>query len=58
MGLADVVDSGASCSEVTWLLGRSRLLENGSLHSAGISLDGAQRAAELLASMVMPASIQ
>lgn len=58
MGLADVVDSGASCAEVTWLLGRSRLLENGSLHSAGISLDGAQRAAELLASMVMPASIQ
>lgn len=57
LGLADVVDSGASYSEVMWFLGRDRLLDSGSLSSAGISLDGAERAAELVSSMVArPAS--
>ena len=37
--------------EVTWLLQRSRLLEEGATAAAGIRLDGAQRAAEQVAAL-------
>lgn len=57
MGLADVVDFGASHSEIMWLLGQSRLLNPVSLSSAGIHLNGADRAARILSSSVLrPAS--
>jgi predicted glycosyltransferase len=51
LGLADVVDEGASADEVAWLLGRSRLLPEGALADAGIHLDGADRAASRLTSL-------
>ena len=45
LGVADVVDGEASLEEVTWLLGRPRLLPPDALETAGIRLDGAERAA-------------
>jgi predicted glycosyltransferase len=45
LGLADIVDEHAAVEEVVWLLRRSRLLPAGSLAEAGITLDGARRAA-------------
>jgi len=46
LGLADVVDEGADAEEVNWLLDRDRQASPDQLSAAGISLDGAQRAAE------------
>jgi predicted glycosyltransferase len=46
LGLADVVDERVSATEVAWLLSRPRLLPEGALEQAGISLDGHLRAAE------------
>jgi predicted glycosyltransferase len=48
LGLADVVDEGAAAEEVNWLLDRDREATAAQLHAAGISLDGARRAAELV----------
>ena len=48
MGLADVVDEGASLSEVIWLLERPRRLPEGAAQEAGLSLDGASVAIEQL----------
>jgi predicted glycosyltransferase len=49
LGLADVLDEQAPAEEAVWLLRRDRLLAAGALDSAGIHLDGAQRAAAGLA---------
>jgi predicted glycosyltransferase len=46
LGLADVVDEGADAEEVNWLLDRDRRATPAQLGEAGISLDGARRAAE------------
>ncbi len=48
LGLADMVDEDASVEEVLWLLRRDRLLPPGALSSAGLALDGAERAAETI----------
>lgn len=45
LGLADVVDAGVGGTEVSWLLDQPRRLDHGALDRAGISLDGAARAA-------------
>jgi predicted glycosyltransferase len=45
MDVADVVDDEVSPEELTWLLGRPRVLPPGALDAAGIRLDGAERAA-------------
>lgn len=51
LGVADVVDAGASLEEVMWLLSRPRLLRPGDLADAGIRLDGAARAAARIADL-------
>ncbi|MEZ5215282.1 MAG: hypothetical protein R2705_01765 [Ilumatobacteraceae bacterium] len=48
LGLADVVDAGADADELTWLLHRPRRLLAGDLSRAGITLDGAARATDVL----------
>lgn len=48
LGLADVVDESASPDEVAWLLDQPRLLPAGACERAGMSLDGASFAAQLL----------
>lgn len=48
LGLADVVDEDAPAEEVVWLLQRDRVLADGQLAGAGIHLDGAHRAAEVV----------
>lgn len=53
LGLADVVDAEATAAEVAWLLDRPRRLEPGALERAGLSLDGARRAAEHISSRAM-----
>lgn len=49
LGLADVVDAGAEAAEVVWLLDRSRELAPHIAADAGISFDGADRAAAHIA---------
>jgi predicted glycosyltransferase len=51
LGLADVVDEPASAAEVAWLLRRPRVLAPDDLVVAGISLDGAARAARQLVAL-------
>jgi predicted glycosyltransferase len=51
LGLADVVDEGADAEEVSWLLDRDRQLTPAHLGAAGISLEGAQRAAQLIVAL-------
>ncbi len=51
LGLADVVDERAAAEEVAWLLGRPRLLAPDALRRAGITLDGAGRAAERITAL-------
>lgn len=51
MGLADMVDEHAPADEVAWLLGRPRELAAGQLEANGLHLDGAQRAAAILAEL-------
>lgn len=53
LGLADVVDETASPDEVAWLMDQPRLLPDGACERAGISLNGATFAAELLTSGVL-----
>jgi predicted glycosyltransferase len=53
LGLADVVDQGSSASEVAWLLDRPRRLSSGACDLAGITLDGAERAAAHIASLCL-----
>jgi predicted glycosyltransferase len=48
LGLADVVDEGAHAEEVGWLLDRDRRLTPDRLREAGVCLDGARRAAQVL----------
>jgi predicted glycosyltransferase len=48
LGLADVVDEGADAEEVSWLLDRDRRLTPTQLREAGVTLDGAERAAQVL----------
>jgi predicted glycosyltransferase len=48
LGLADVVDEGADAEEINWLLDRDRRLTTGQLDEAGIGLDGARNAADVL----------
>jgi predicted glycosyltransferase len=48
LGLADVVDEGADAEEVNWLLDRDRNATPAQLTAAGITLDGAHRAAALV----------
>jgi predicted glycosyltransferase len=55
LGLADVVDETASPDEVAWLLNQPRLLPDGACERAGISLDGATFAAEMLTSRALVA---
>jgi predicted glycosyltransferase len=52
MGLADVVDEHAPADEVAWLLGRDRTLDPARVETAGLRLDGAERAAAVLTSLV------
>jgi len=56
LGLADVVDAGAAADEVAWLVQRRRTVTPAALHEAGISLNGAAVAAELLRSRVAVAA--
>ena len=58
LGLADVVDEGADAEEVNWLLDRDRSVTPAQLHAAGISLDGAQRAARVLVELATSRSRQ
>ena len=51
LGLADVVDEDASPEEVAWLLARPRTLPAGALAASGVALDGASRAARVLAAL-------
>ncbi len=51
LALADVVDDGADAGELSWLLNRPRRISPSSLADAGVELDGASRAATLIASM-------
>lgn len=51
LGLADVVDLGATPDEVAWLLGRPRRLGPGDVLRAGLRLDGADRAARRMADL-------
>lgn len=53
LGLADVVDEGATVAEVEWLLDRPRRIKPPWLDKAGIRLDGAERAAEQLHSLAL-----
>jgi hypothetical protein len=46
--LADVVDEGADAEEVNWLLDRDRRVTAERLEEAGIGLDGARKAADVL----------
>ena len=48
LGLADMVDESASPAEVSWLLDQPRRLAAGACERAGISFDGAARAAARL----------
>jgi predicted glycosyltransferase len=48
LGLADVVVEGADAAEVSWLLDRDRRLTPARLRETGVTLDGAQRAAQVL----------
>lgn len=48
LGLADVVDAGATTSEIAWLLQQPRMLPAGAVQEAGLSLDGAAVAIERL----------
>lgn len=50
LGLVDVVDETASPDEVAWLLDQPRILPEGACERAGIALDGATSAAQLLTS--------
>lgn len=52
MDVADVVDPEVSPGELTWLLGRPRVLPPGALEAAGIRLDGADRAAAAISDLV------
>ncbi len=52
LGLADVVDPGASLSEVGWLLDRPRRLSSDALSDADVRLDGADVAATHLGELV------
>jgi len=52
LGLADIVDEDAGVEEVLWLLQRDRLLAPGAVAEAGITLDGADRAAESILALV------
>jgi predicted glycosyltransferase len=52
MDVADVVDPEVSPGELTWLLGRPRVLPPGALDAAGIRLDGAERAAAAISELV------
>jgi predicted glycosyltransferase len=52
LGLADVVDTGASLPEVGWLFDRPRRLDRGALASADVRLDGAEVAADHLCNLV------
>ncbi len=49
LGLADVVDANATPAEIGWLLDRPRRLSEYALTEAGVGLDGADRAAEIIA---------
>jgi predicted glycosyltransferase len=51
LGLADVLDENAAPGEVEWLLDQPRGLPTRALEEAGISLDGATRAAAELVSL-------
>lgn len=48
LGLADVVDTGATTNEIAWLLQRPRRLPAGAVEEAGLSLNGAAVAVERL----------
>lgn len=54
LGLADVVDAGATGHEVEWLLDQARRLAPGALRRVGISLDGARLAARRLLVAAQP----
>jgi predicted glycosyltransferase len=51
LGVADVVDDAAGSADISWLLQRPRSLRPDDLAEAGIELDGAERAAELIQAM-------
>lgn len=50
VGLADMVDERSDATELAWLLRRDRRLDAATLRAADLRLDGAERAARLLAS--------
>ena len=50
LGVADVVDGGATVKELLWLFDRPRRQRSGALERAGVRFDGAQRAAAILLS--------
>ncbi len=56
LGLADVVDPGASSSEIAWLLRRPRRLPPGAVQDAGVSLDGATVAVDRICHLLGQAS--
>lgn len=56
LGLADVVDESAPADEVAWLLQRSRLLAPNAVGLAGLQLDGAHRAADVVRSLARVAA--
>jgi predicted glycosyltransferase len=58
LGLADVVDEGADAEEVSWLLDRDRRLTPTQLREAGVTLDGARRAAQVLVQLAMTRSFR
>ena len=51
LGLADVVDEGAAPAEVAWLLDQPRRLAPGAATAAGVTFDGAARAAQRIAEL-------
>ncbi len=57
LGLADVVDEGAAADEVAWLMRRPRYVAADELRSAGIELNGAQRAAALISARQSTATL-
>ena len=58
LGLADVVDEGADAEEISWLLDRDRRLTPARLLEAGIVLDGARRAAQVLLELATSRSLR
>jgi predicted glycosyltransferase len=52
LGLADVLDDATTPSELAWLLGQDRSSDADRAARAGVRLDGAERAAELVRRLV------